>query len=1333
MLNTVKAEQAADSVENYGQKLFKQVFQTNFDAYSEYRQLRGKLNQVQIEIESQTPEFQALHWEAMRDPELPRPFGVDCVMLRKSTKPVPVSAYVQPSPVINLLVVTARPKEENDVGYRTISRSLIEAIEKCQLRVNVELLRPGTYEALERHLEEKGAGFYHIIHFDAHGGLMSYEQIQAGAKANRYLYQQRYGREDLHPFEGVKAFLFLEGETKGKADPIEAKELADLLTGKGIPVCILNACQSGKQLKTPPAPLSKGGEGQDDSLTPPLASRQGQDDSVTPPLASRQGQDDSVTPPLASRLGEDDSVTPPLASRLGEDECVTPPLASRLGQDECVTPPLASRQRQDESVTPPLASRQRQDESVTPPLASRQRQDESVTPPLARGVGGVNPDDARETSLGSRLMAAGMQMVVAMGYSVTVTAASLLMEKLYRELFDNKGITEALRLGRRELFNRKERKAYFNQTIKLEDWLLPVVYCNQSVNLNLREFTPQEEEKFFESLGSQYRFTQPEYGFVGRDLEILKIEKALLRHNILLLQGMGGTGKTTLLNYLREWWQTTHFTQDVFYFGYDQKAWTLQQILFEIGKRVYDRFEMSRFQAMNQAAQLQKLVAKLKTEPYILILDNLESVTGQRLAIQNTLSKKKQTELREFLALLVGGKTRVVLGSRSGEEWLQGTTFKTNIYHLQGLDPQSRSLLAEKILERHVVAHRISQIRDDAEFARLMKLLAGYPLAMEVVLANLKQQSPKEILEKLQAADVNLDSKRESGDKTESILKCVEYSHSNLSTDAQKLLLCLAPFSGFIDRSVIPYYVKQLQKLDSFKDYAFDKFDAAIQEAIDWGLLSGIDLSPSSPPQPPLLRGEQEEERLLTIQPVFPYFLKTKLATLDESTREALQEGFKNHYQGLAGDYNQLMESKDAQERQLGRVFCRLDYENLYNALKICLEKQESINIFFCLDKYFELINDIQSRLKLSEFVCQAQEAYPSELRTGEIGYEIVMALGRLATGYLETQKYQEARESCQKIGELLLQLSDVEERQKQSALATTYHQLGRVAEELREFEQAREYYQQALAITIEFGDRYKQADTYHQLGRVAEELREFEQAREYYQQALAITIEFGDRYEQAGTYHQLGRVAQQLREFEQAREYYQQALAVFIEFGDRYEQARTYHQLGRVAEELGEFEQAREYYQQALAVFIEFGDRYKQAIAYHQLGRVAEELREFEQAREYYQQALALFIEFGDRYKQASTYHQLGIVAQQLREFEQAREYYQQALALFIEFGDRYEQAGTYHCLGLLAEAQEDYAEARTNLQKALEIYIEYKDEYWGAIAREALERLPDSPENQD
>jgi hypothetical protein len=154
----------------------------------------------------------------------------------------------------------------------------------------------------------------------------------------------------------------------------------------------------------------------------------------------------------------------------------------------------------------------------------------------------------------------------------------------YTHLFDNKEITEAIRLGRLELFHDKKRKAYFNQEIDLEDWLLPVVYSNQAVKLNLREFTPQEEEQFWQTEGERYRFTPPEYGFFGRDLEILKIEKSLLRHNILLLQGMGGTGKSTLLRYLRQWWQRTGFAKDVFYFGYDEKAWNLEQIIWEMRK-----------------------------------------------------------------------------------------------------------------------------------------------------------------------------------------------------------------------------------------------------------------------------------------------------------------------------------------------------------------------------------------------------------------------------------------------------------------------------------------------------------------------------------------------------------------------------------------------------------------------------------------------------------------------------------------------------------------------------------------------------------------------------
>ncbi|MBU7585403.1 MAG: tetratricopeptide repeat protein, partial [Nostoc sp. TH1S01] len=73
--------------------------------------------------------------------------------------------------------------------------------------------------------------------------------------------------------------------------------------------------------------------------------------------------------------------------------------------------------------------------------------------------------------------------------------------------------------------------------------------------------------------------------------------------------------------------------------------------------------------------------------------------------------------------------------------------------------------------------------------------------------------------------------------------------------------------------------------------------------------------------------------------------------------------------------------------------------------------------------------------------------------------------------------------------------------------------QLGMVAQKLREFEQARRNYQQALEIKIEYGNRYACASTYFQLGRLAEELGELEEAKVNYLQALQITAEFNDDY----------------------------------------------------------------------------------------------------------------------------------------------------------------------------------------------------------------------------
>ncbi|MDZ8134243.1 MAG: tetratricopeptide repeat protein, partial [Nostoc sp. DedQUE04] len=59
--------------------------------------------------------------------------------------------------------------------------------------------------------------------------------------------------------------------------------------------------------------------------------------------------------------------------------------------------------------------------------------------------------------------------------------------------------------------------------------------------------------------------------------------------------------------------------------------------------------------------------------------------------------------------------------------------------------------------------------------------------------------------------------------------------------------------------------------------------------------------------------------------------------------------------------------------------------------------------------------------------------------------------------------------------------------------------------------------------------------------------------ARDYYQQALEIKIEFSDRYSSASTYAVLGLLAQVQDNYVEARANLQTALEIYVEYQDEY------------------------------------------------------------------------------------------------------------------------------------------------------------------------------------
>src|SRR5260370_14422038 len=144
--------------------------------------------------------------------------------------------------------------------------------------------------------------------------------------------------------------------------------------------------------------------------------------------------------------------------------------------------------------------------------------------------------------------------------------------------------------------------------------------------------------------------------------------------------------------------------------------------------------------------------------------------------------------------------------------------------------------------------------------------------------------------------------------------------------------------------------------------------------------------------------------------------------------------------------------------------------------------------------------------------VLKGLEAYTTEQQAGPLGAEIVGVFDNIAKRYLLLKHYAEAEAAYQKVLSLWLENTYYDADRMRKLSAGIYHQLGWVAQEQRQFQQAEQYFQQALQIFIDFNDRYEQAGTLHHLGMVAQEQRKFHKADKNFHQAFKIYTDSNDR-----------------------------------------------------------------------------------------------------------------------------------------------------------------------------------------------------------------------------
>jgi len=1138
-------------LERYGTELFDQVFGGDGDCAYEFRRVRNAgFDGLRLEVVGST-DFHRLHWESLRDDGPGTPLGARIPITRRVENVAVGFDIAAQGPTLNVLVMTARPNGARDVGYRTISRPLLAALRQARIPVSVDLVRPGSWRALESHLQavtsEKGSGWYGIVHFDVHGAVTNVDGSSGGSD---YLLG-----ESGPAVDDQDAYLFFETSEIGVADPVPTSKVANLLVEHRVPVAVLNACQSAMQS--------------------------------------------------------------------GESEA----------------------------------------------------------------------------SLAQRLVEAGVPVSVGMAYSVTVSAAELMMPVIYKQIAEGMEILQAVHAGRRELFDVRGRRAYFDQELDLEDWVLPVVFSQRPVELQPQAQTPDEEQNYYTIQVGQVDEPAPEYGFVGRDLDVQAIERHLLgegAQNELLVWGMAGAGKSTLLGHLAWWWQATGLVKRVFSFSYENRAWTLDQILQAVIAELLDGHEQVLAQALPADAQLERVATLLRAERHLLVLDNAESITAAPASIPHSLPEAERARLGRFLSRLRGGKTLVLIGSRGPEKWLAADAFGPNVYELGGLDPQASSILLERIITRHGGSLPDTAAEREA-LEELVTVLGGYPLALTVVLPAIASTPPSDVLAELKRGG-------EGTDPAKIIQRAVEFSHGRLDPTTQSSLIVLAPFTGVVPKFTLDLYGELLGKHEAVKALGALDLEAGLSQAIDVGLATAEARFPGH----------------IRLQPLFPFFLRTRLADQPDLAAAAAQ-AHHDLYQQFGPSLHALLLSRKPDERTTGRALMRIEYANLTSALDHALSFGKPLPpLVEPLEEYLDQTHQEHARQRLLERVIAAiGDPCPKERRSELSGMHNLAGVAALARHRLaDARAHHEA--------ELAL---DEELGDRRSA-ASAYHQLGRVAQEERHVEEAEAHYKKALEIKFEFDDRHSAAVTYHQLGRITEMQRRFDEAEGHYKEALKIFNEFSDRYETADIYHQLGILADERQDFKESEASYRKAIEIFREFDDRHGAASSYHQLGRAAQEQGRIGEAEAHYKKALEIKLEFNDRHSAANSYHQLGRVAEEQGRFEEAEAHYRKAIEIKVEFKERSSAAASYHQLGRVAEEQGRFDDARERFEEALEMFNEHDDRHSAGVTLHRLGRVAEEQGNVEDAEAHYKEAVEIFHEFGDRRREANSQSQLGALLTRPD---
>jgi tetratricopeptide (TPR) repeat protein len=225
-----------------GEKLFANIFEGSNPAILLWGALAPHLSSTRIEITTGILEATAIPWELIRNPHTRTFLALSAdSFVRTQREAQGALTPTGEAEKVRILLVICRPGGGRDVPFRSVAGRLVTRLSgEARDTFDIDVLRPPTYEQLATTLrlaKERGEP-YHVVHFDGHGTYAKADDLATVGSVFNSVMLKGEG-------SGPRGFLAFEDPANEKNSKfVDGLRLGALLRDEGVPVLVLNACQS---------------------------------------------------------------------------------------------------------------------------------------------------------------------------------------------------------------------------------------------------------------------------------------------------------------------------------------------------------------------------------------------------------------------------------------------------------------------------------------------------------------------------------------------------------------------------------------------------------------------------------------------------------------------------------------------------------------------------------------------------------------------------------------------------------------------------------------------------------------------------------------------------------------------------------------------------------------------------------------------------------------------------------------------------------------------------------------------------------------------------------